>query len=102
VDDRDEDVAMAAVPSGLAGRRGGVSAEVYREEEAACYVKKVKFAHISVFVSASFISLQSGHLACKNLSGEVLAWLSVCSKVQMICIHNMVQLPPAPHHLLLQ
>jgi len=26
------------------------------------------------------------HLACKKLSHEVLAWLSVWSKVQMICI----------------
>jgi len=25
---------------------------------------------------------QEGHLACKKLSGEVLAWLSVCSEVQ--------------------
>ena len=27
-----------------------------------------------------------GHPACKKLSGEVLAWLSVWSEVQMICI----------------
>jgi len=27
-----------------------------------------------------------GHPACKNLRGEVLAWLSVWSEVQMICI----------------
>jgi len=41
---------MATVLSGPAGRRGGVSAEVYREEDAACYVKKVEFAHITVFI----------------------------------------------------
>jgi len=29
---------------------------------------------------------QEGHPACKNLSGEVLVWLSVWSKVHMICI----------------
>jgi len=29
---------------------------------------------------------QEGHPACKILSGEVLAWLSVWSEVQMICI----------------
>jgi len=29
---------------------------------------------------------QEGHPACKKLSGEVLAWLSVWSEVQMICI----------------
>jgi len=32
------------------------------------------------------VGQQEGHLACKNLSGEVLAWLSVWSEVQMICI----------------
>jgi len=31
------------------------------------------------------IGRQEGHLACKKLSGGVLAWLSVCSAVQ-ICI----------------
>jgi len=42
-----------------------------------------------------------GHPACKKLSGEILAWLSVWSEAQMICI--MVQLMPLPpHHLLLQ
>jgi len=29
---------------------------------------------------------QEEHLACKNLSDVVLAWLSVRSEVQMICI----------------
>jgi len=29
---------------------------------------------------------QEGHPACKNLCGEVLLWLSVWSKVQIICI----------------
>jgi len=29
---------------------------------------------------------QEGHPACKKLRDEVLAWLSVCSEVQMICI----------------
>jgi len=29
---------------------------------------------------------REGHPACKNLSGEVLTWLSVWSEVQMICI----------------
>jgi len=40
-----------------------------------------------------FIGHQEEHPACKKLSGEVLAWLSVCSKVQMM--------PLSPHHLLL-
>jgi len=29
------------------------------------------------------VGWQEGHLACKKLSGGVLAWLSVCSDVQM-------------------
>jgi len=29
---------------------------------------------------------QEEHLACKKLSGEVLAWLSVCGKIQKTCI----------------
>ena len=32
------------------------------------------------------VGRQDGHPALKNLSDEVLAWLSVCSKVQMTCI----------------
>jgi len=32
------------------------------------------------------VGRQEEHLACKKLSDEVLAWLSVCSEVQMICI----------------
>ena len=47
---------------------------------------------ISVARQMSFSALtllvgwQEGHPACKKLSGEVLAWLSVWSEVQMICI----------------
>jgi len=29
---------------------------------------------------------QEEHPACKKLNDEVLAWLSACSKVEMICI----------------
>ena len=32
------------------------------------------------------VDLQEGHSACKTWSDEVLAWLSVWSEVQMICI----------------
>jgi len=32
------------------------------------------------------VGRQEGHPACKKLSGGVLAWLSVWSEVQMICI----------------
>ena len=32
------------------------------------------------------VGWQEGRPACKKRSGEVLAWLSVWSEVQMICI----------------
>jgi len=32
------------------------------------------------------VGRQEGHSAYKKLSGEVLAWLSVWSEMQMICI----------------
>jgi len=32
------------------------------------------------------VGWQEGHPACKNLSGELLAWLSVWGEVHMICI----------------
>jgi len=32
------------------------------------------------------VGRQKGHLACKKLSGGVLAWLSVWSEVQIVCI----------------
>ena len=32
------------------------------------------------------VGQQEEHLAGKKLSDEVLAWLSVCSEVQMTCI----------------
>ena len=31
------------------------------------------------------VGWQEGHPACKKLSGEIMAWSSVCSEVQMIC-----------------
>jgi len=45
------------------------------------------------------VGWQEGHLACKKLSGEVLAWLSVWSEVQTcICPADAT----ATHCLLLQ
>ena len=32
------------------------------------------------------VGRQEGHPACKKLSGDVLAWLSIWSEVQTICI----------------
>jgi len=40
-----------------------------------------------VMVIIIIIGLQEGHPACKKLSGGVLAWLSVWSKVQT-CIRS--------------
>jgi len=40
--------------------------------------------------------------ACKKLSDEVLAWLSVWSEVQMICIIIVQQMPLPARHLLLR
>jgi len=51
-----------------------------------------QFSELIVPFKVSFSALtllfgrQEGHPACKKLSGEVLALLSVWSKVQMICI----------------
>ena len=39
------------------------------------------------------VGRQDGHPACKNLSGGVLAWLSICSDVQT-CIWHMAELMP--------
>jgi len=39
------------------------------------------------------VGRQEGHPACKKLSGEVLAWLSVWSEVQTF---HMAQLMPLP------
>jgi len=33
-----------------------------------------------------FVGCQEEHLACNKLTDELLAWLSVCSDVQMNCI----------------
>jgi len=44
-------------------------------------LKKFAFSALTPLVGR-----QTEHLACKKLSDEVLAWLSVWSEVQMICI----------------
>jgi len=49
-----------------------------------------------VVISSALMLLvghQKEHSACEKLSDEVLAWLSVCSQEQMICI--MVQMMPS-------
>jgi len=47
------------------------------------------FSFIFMFAFSALMLLvgrQEGHLACKNLSGGVLAWLSVWSEVQTCSI----------------
>jgi len=39
------------------------------------------------------VGRQKGHPACKKLSGEVLAWLSVWSKVQTCIMARLMPLP---------
>jgi len=48
------------------------------------YVILVSFnAYVVAFSALTLlVGRQEGHLACKNLSGGVLAWLSIWSKVQ--------------------
>ena len=44
------------------------------------------FSDIAFSALMLLVGRQEGHPARKNLSDEVLAWLSVWSKVQMTCI----------------
>jgi len=46
------------------------------------------------------VGRQEEHPARKKLSDGLLAWLSVWSVVQMICMTQLMPLPP--HHLWLQ
>ena len=59
-------------------------------------IQKKKFAFSALTL---LVGWQEGHPACKNLSGEVLAWLSVWSEVQTcMCPAHAT----ATHCLLLQ
>jgi len=49
-----------------------------------CSTINMQFSAFSALML--LVGWQEGHPACKKLSDEVLAWLSVWSKVQMICI----------------
>jgi len=44
------------------------------------------FRHSALSALTPLVGCQVGHLVCKKLNDEVLAWLSVWSEVQMICI----------------
>ena len=43
-------------------------------------------AFSAVIALTLLVGRQEEHPACKELSGEVLAWLSVCSEMQMVYI----------------
>jgi len=49
------------------------------------HILKSELFHLAFSASTLLIGQQKGHPTCKKLSGGVLAWLSVCSGVQ-ICI----------------
>jgi len=49
------------------------------------------YCSVNIFVFAFsaltlLVERQEEHPACKNLSDKVLAWLSICSEGQIICI----------------
>jgi len=58
----------------------------------AAHIHASLYGRVSVIFFKTYYLLlvqrQEGHLACKTLSGEVLAWLSVWSEVQMICTRS--------------
>jgi len=45
-------------------------------------VDKLQLINLAFSALTLFVGRQEGHLACKKLSGGVLAWLSVWSEVQ--------------------
>jgi len=46
------------------------------------YLCAVNLPHVAFSALTLLVGRQEGHPACKNLSGEVLAWLSAWSEVQ--------------------
>jgi len=56
---------------------------VPRENSLVLLLYAISNQYIHAFSAlALLVGRQEGHPACKKLSGEVLAWLSVCSEVQ--------------------
>jgi len=47
-----------------------------------CYIYPALLEAVAFSALTLLVGRQEGHPACKNLSGGVLAWLSVCSEVQ--------------------
>jgi len=48
---------------------------------------------LSISALTLLVGRQEWHPACKKLSGEVLAWLSVCSEVQTAYMAQLMPLP---------
>ena len=46
------------------------------------------------------LGTQEEHPACKKLTDEVLVWLSVCSKVQIDCIHGTPDATASQNHII--
>jgi len=59
----------------------------------------IDICYIAFSALTLLVGRQEEHLACKNLSDKVLEWLSVWSEVQMVCMVQLMPLPP--HHVLL-
>jgi len=51
------------------------------------YLTVIAFSALIAFTALTLlVGRQEEHPASKKLSDEVLVWLSVCSKVQIVCI----------------
>jgi len=75
----------------------GGDAALYKITVTTCYNSNyVITIQLFAFSALTFlVGCQEEHPVCKKLTDEVLAWLPVESKVQIIC--KMVQLMPLPH-----
>jgi len=50
------------------------------------YLRDLNMLDVTFSALMLLVGRQEEHLACKTLSIKLLAWLSVWSEVQMICI----------------
>jgi len=64
------------------------------------YVKFILLSSLAFSALTLLVGHQQEHPACKKLSDQVLAWLSVCSEVQMKYLYTVQLIPLPPHHLL--
>ena len=65
----------------------GHSTYCYVELTASFIILLLLFIDFNIFSTLTLlVGHGKEHLACKKLRDEVLMWLSVCSKVQIVCI----------------